>query len=324
MLRSPLADAFGLPTRMDELYRQALSGSGGSLTALATSLFVAPDEFLRQLEPLLALDIVRIEDDMLSVASPVDAMSRYVAGQAATVAEVGAQLNRLAAALPVLAELGGDTPELDSTALDGELSTEVDVPRILVSWMRESPGDLCFLRPDQWRLPSESEMARAVNTAVQAGRRVRAIYPARALQEAPAILMGRAAIGEQIRVLPDVPTRMAIIGATRAMLPEPLGVGNQRRILIRQQSIVQVLTAWFDQLWDSATAVATLDRGEARPDLRRLLLAQLARGAKDEQIARTLNISLRTVRRRIAALMTDLGVDTRFQAGVEAARRGWL
>jgi DNA-binding NarL/FixJ family response regulator len=108
------------------------------------------------------------------------------------------------------------------------------------------------------------------------------------------------------------------------MLPEPLGVGNQRRILIRQQSIVQVLTAWFDQLWDSATAVAMLDRGEARPDLRRLLLAQLARGAKDEQIARTLNISLRTVRRRIAALMTELGVDTRFQAGVEAVRRGWL
>ena len=190
--------------------------------------------------------------------------------------------------------------------------------------MDESPGDLCFLRPDQWRLPSESEMALAVNAAVRAGRRVRAIYPARALQEAPAILTSRAAIGEQIRVLPEVSTRMAIVGATRAMLPEPLGVGNQRRILIRQQSIVQVLTAWFDELWDSATAVTTLDRGEARPDLRRLLLAQLATGAKDEQIARTLNISLRTVRRRIAALMTDLGVDTRFQAGAEAARRGWL
>ncbi|WP_310525969.1 LuxR C-terminal-related transcriptional regulator [Nocardioides sp.] len=324
MSRRPLADAFGLPARIDELYRQVLSGSGGSLQALAASLFVAPHELVRQLAPLLELDIVRIDGDLLSVASPVDAVSRYVAGQAATVAEVGAQLSRLAAALPVLAELGGDTPELDSTAIDGEISIEADVPKILVAWIGESPGDLRFLRPDQWRLPSESEMALAVNTAVQAGRRVRAIYPARVLQEAPAILIGRAAIGEQIRVLPEVPTRMAIIGATRAMLPEPLGVGNQRRILIRQQAIVQVLTAWFDELWDSATAVTTLDRGEARPDLRRLLLAQLAAGGKDEQIARTLNISLRTVRRRIAALMSDLGVDTRFQAGVEAARRGWL
>ena len=30
------------------------------------------------------------------------------------------------------------------------------------------------------------------------------------------------------------------------------------------------------------------------------------------------------VRRRIAAIMSDLGADTRFQAGAEAARRGWL
>ena len=50
----------------------------------------------------------------------------------------------------------------------------------------------------------------------------------------------------------------------------------------------------------------------------------LAGGAKDEQISRTLGISLRTVRRRIASLMAELGVDSRFQAGMEAVRRGWL
>ena len=50
------------------------------------------------------------------------------------------------------------------------------------------------------------------------------------------------------------------------------------------------------------------------------LLQQLAAGAKDEQIARTLGLSLRTVRRRVADLMIELGADTRFQAGVEAVR----
>ena len=53
-------------------------------------------------------------------------------------------------------------------------------------------------------------------------------------------------------------------------------------------------------------------------------LLQLTEGAKDEQIARTLGISLRTVRRRIADLLSELGADSRFQAGVEAVRRGWL
>ena len=43
-----------------------------------------------------------------------------------------------------------------------------------------------------------------------------------------------------------------------------------------------------------------------------------------EQISRALGISLRTVRRRVAEITDDLGADSRFQAGVEAVRRGWL
>jgi DNA-binding NarL/FixJ family response regulator len=35
-------------------------------------------------------------------------------------------------------------------------------------------------------------------------------------------------------------------------------------------------------------------------------------------------MSVRTVRRRVADLMDDLGADSRFQAGVEAVRRGWI
>ena len=67
-----------------------------------------------------------------------------------------------------------------------------------------------------------------------------------------------------------------------------------------------------------------LDRGGPAPTCAGCLLRQLAAGAKDEQIARTLGLSLRTVRRRVADLLIELGVDTRFQAGVEAVRRGWL
>lgn len=324
MVRRPLAAAFGLPAAMEQLYRQVLPGSGSTIDAVAHSLLVTPDELVADLGPLLESDIVRLEGRVLSVASPSLAVSRYVASQALLLADASAHLTRLAEAIPVLAEMGIAVPQHEAQEIDGEIITGHDVPATLTTWIRESTGDLCFLRPDQWRLPSESDMAAVVDAAVRAGRQVRAIYPARALQEAPAVLLGRAAIGEQIRVVPEVSTRMAIVGSTRALIPDPLGVGTERRIMIRQQSIVELFTAYFDQLWDRATAVPTLDRGQARPDLRRLLLAQLADGAKDEQIARTLDVSLRTVRRRIAGLMVELGVDTRFQAGVEAVRRGWL
>ncbi|WP_244925358.1 LuxR C-terminal-related transcriptional regulator [Georgenia faecalis] len=50
----------------------------------------------------------------------------------------------------------------------------------------------------------------------------------------------------------------------------------------------------------------------------------LASGAKDETIARELGLSERTLRRRSSALLARLGAANRFQAGVQAARRGWI
>lgn len=93
--------------------------------------------------------------------------------------------------------------------------------------------------------------------------------------------------------------------------------------MVRQQGVVEAMTLWFGLLWERAV-VPDLDSGEPRLDLRRFVLEQMALGVHDEQIARRLGISLRTVRRRVAGLMSELGADSRFQAGVEAARRGWV
>ena len=46
--------------------------------------------------------------------------------------------------------------------------------------------------------------------------------------------------------------------------------------------------------------------------------------ATDTAIARHLAISERTLRRRLKDLMDELGVDSRFVAGVRAVERGWL
>jgi DNA-binding NarL/FixJ family response regulator len=56
----------------------------------------------------------------------------------------------------------------------------------------------------------------------------------------------------------------------------------------------------------------------------RKLLSLLAAGSTDESAGRRLGLSARTVRRMVANLLTRLGAGSRFQAGAEAARRGWL
>jgi DNA-binding CsgD family transcriptional regulator len=62
----------------------------------------------------------------------------------------------------------------------------------------------------------------------------------------------------------------------------------------------------------------------AFPEGYRDVLEQLRLGVTDQTASRQLNISPRTFSRRVADLLDYLGVKTRFQAGVEAARRGWV
>jgi hypothetical protein len=315
--------AFGLPSQIEPIYRRILAGSGQSVDQVAAMLLLSRERFLEQLAPLLALEVVSVEGGVLHVLDPATATSRALAAQAAELGTAARELARMAEVLPMLAERR-DTAVGNDQLIDGDVSSEHDVPALIAQWIREKRGDVSFLRPDQWRLPSESEMAVAVGNAVREGRRVRAIYPARAMSAAPHMLRMRAEIGEEIRVVPSVLTRLVIVGPRRAIVPEPLGTGSDHRVVVRQASLVGLFQAYFDELWETASRVDSRGDRLAERDPRRLLLAELADGVKDEQIARNLDVSLRTVRRRVAALMSELGVDTRFQAGVEAVRRGWL
>jgi hypothetical protein len=55
-----------------------------------------------------------------------------------------------------------------------------------------------------------------------------------------------------------------------------------------------------------------------------MLLQMLTAGLKDQAIARQLDVSLRTARRRLAQLMTATGATSRFLLALAAVRRGWL
>ncbi|WP_052684469.1 response regulator transcription factor [Lentzea aerocolonigenes] len=101
--------------------------------------------------------------------------------------------------------------------------------------------------------------------------------------------------------------------------------GGSVRLLVRAPAIVDILVAYFELLWARAVPVDLTPPPDDGLNARdRELLTLLAAGMKDRAIARALGITERTVGRRLTALMYALGVDTRFQAGVVAAHRGWL
>lgn len=323
---SPLT-LIGLHDSDERLYRQVLRASGSTWRVLSEVTGLAPDVLETEVARFAALGLVRVEGDVVRAVAPDLAFESALAAEQHRLQSAADRLDSLRSMVPSLVAehlVSRHRPErpVEVQAVDG-----VDVVALLRSLAEDSSGDMLWLRPDQWRLAMARDMDDLVRSLLASGRRSRAIYPARVLEEAPEALRRRAESGEEVRVLADVPARLSILGQSAALMPDRWGDNSGRRLVVREHSIIGALTALFESLWERAMSVPGLDGRQVDMDGnrgRQLLLQQLSGGAKDEQIARALGLSLRTVRRRVADLLDDLGVDSRFQAGVEAVRRGWI
>ncbi|MFI9385421.1 hypothetical protein [Kutzneria sp. NPDC052558] len=161
------------------------------------------------------------------------------------------------------------------------------------------------------------------------GVRFRALYAAEVLDNPGwlAQIAQMTELGEQARVLPQVPVKLCVVDARTAAVPL---TATGRTVIVSESALTHALQALFELMWSHATplrltpgarpAVTAADMDPGYGDLVNLLSA----GMKDDSIARHLNVSARTLRRRIAQLQDDLDAGGRFQAGVHAARRGWI
>lgn len=323
-----LMTALGFPPEVARLYDRLQALSGRPLGEVAENLGLTSDELGVVAADLVEAEILELRPDSVQVLGPALALSRMIETAADRARRAHEQLLNISRAVPHIAARSASLSDVDleesGQPIDGEIYTGRYVPESLSTLVRRTTGDLAWLRPDQWTFPWEPDMNQLVADAVASGRRARAIYPVRALAEVPAVLEARVEIGEDVRVLPIIPTRLLVIGTTHAILPDPLGEITTPRMMVRQRGLVEALALLFEELWERASPVVEYERGAKGDEPRRQLLHQLAAGAQDEQIARRLGLSLRTVRRRVAEVMAELGVDSRFQAGVEACRRGWL
>lgn len=130
--------------------------------------------------------------------------------------------------------------------------------------------------------------------------------------------------GGEVRIAPALPMKLLIADAATALVPLD-DSGSAGVVLFRSPTVVGALTVLFDSVWERATPYP-VDRGQpgALTPYQRQVLALLAASLRDEEIAARTHVSIRTVRRNVAAVLDHLGVTTRFAAGVQAAKRGWL
>lgn len=140
------------------------------------------------------------------------------------------------------------------------------------------------------------------------------------------------AAGQAVGVANGLPFSAVLSDSSAAVVDlgafDPEGEGSFE---VRLVPPVRAVTRLLEVVWGLSTPY--------RPGLREALLAEdrlplgerdqrilalLTTGASDQVIARQTGVSVRTVERRVRYLMDHLGAATRFQAGVQAARRGWI
>lgn len=179
----------------------------------------------------------------------------------------------------------------------------------------------------------------AEDQAVARGVRYRAVIDPAMLRAGELTLAqaaAAAAAGEEIRFADDVPLKLVLIDRRLAFLPvaeadAPEGPAHAvGALLVHQSGLLDALVALWETWWSAATPLVTGaqaladDVGPHLEDADAQVLGLLLGGLTDEAIGKQLGMSLRTVQRRVRALMELAGVSTRLQLGWHAARRGWV
>ncbi len=314
--------ALGVAAREEAVYRQLLVHGPVGLVTLSDLTSSSLADVRESVDALVALGLVRRAGDQVLVEAPERALGRLV--QEATARLVDAQAALGSARLSVPALLAENRSRRHGRAGSAELEMVApgDFLDVLARLLVETTGELVYLRPDQWALPVSRDADLALLQELRSGRESRALYPVAALAEPTGDVIRRIEAGEKVRVLDEVPTRLVVLGTEAALLPEWWGSPEGQRLLVRQPALVAALRQLFDLLWDRAH-VPPGSSEAIHTDGRRQLVAMLAQGLVDDQIARALGCSVRTVRRRVADLLAELGASSRFQAGVRAGERGW-
>ncbi|MEU0987948.1 LuxR C-terminal-related transcriptional regulator [Streptomyces sp. NPDC005953] len=132
--------------------------------------------------------------------------------------------------------------------------------------------------------------------------------------------------GTRIRLAPAVPLHLNVVDRAVTVLalgPAEDGAEPAEDVVLHSPRLASCFARVFEHHWGTGLPYGT-DSAEEWTPREREVLALLAAGTKDETIARRLGCSERTLRRLLASLVTRLGAESRFAAGVRAARLGLL
>jgi sugar-specific transcriptional regulator TrmB/DNA-binding CsgD family transcriptional regulator len=140
--------------------------------------------------------------------------------------------------------------------------------------------------------------------------------------------------GLELRVAESLPMKLVIADADLALVPLAVTPGGEPgAVLLQRSGLLAALDALFETTWHRAypLELSKLEGGPPAGDdeldgpsaLDRQILSLMLAGLTDQAVASQLELSLRTVQRRLRHLQDLAGVNSRLQLGWYAARHDW-
>ncbi|MGN5632096.1 LuxR family transcriptional regulator [Streptomyces sp. AC154] len=301
--RTALAQSLGLSVRrvtnaLDRLAEHSFTHPARGTAGLP--LAVAPSTALRNLIHLRQAELLHKSAELEELTGSVDRIAAQLLSSVNTPRSTGIETVRGAAAI------GARVASLLVSATE-EVAL-LDRPPYAAS------------RPDGMPAPLD------VAEPVRRGVRVRVAVDREGLSfHGRARGLGELAVqGVRIRVGTDLPTKLITVDRRVTLLPPTDAADPTASALVVSDALLSnALVPLFESVWERSVPIGSVTHDRIT-DEDRELLTMLASGLKDEAMARRLDIHVHTVRRRITRLMQALNAETRFQAGVQAALRGWL
>jgi sugar-specific transcriptional regulator TrmB/DNA-binding CsgD family transcriptional regulator len=315
----------GLP---ESVYRALLADPHSDLTLLARKLGVPDTEVRAALRRLVELSLVRERSDGRAYVpvSPEVALDAMLSVEQAELSRRERQL------LQARAELARLVRTTDTPATSVRQIRRIEDPDQVVAALNDLAAR-CYqetlniltdvLPADQLAASLEDDIE-----LTRRGVRVRLLYTREqaGVQHMRDYMKQMHGHGAQVRVADTLPHRLVVFDRAIAFLPVTPGRAGAGALVVREPAIIANLVTLFGSLWSGATDLDELTEsgGPGASEFDRNVLLLMSSGVKDEAAARQLNVSDRTYRRHVADILVRLGASSRFQAGVEAVRRGWL
>ncbi|MHC3000380.1 transcriptional regulator TrmB [Microbacterium sp. HJ5] len=319
-----MLDALGLDEAHTAVYRCVLQQSSASVVEVAEALGMSPPRVRPIVAELERLGLLARQGGSRDrfVASPPSMALRPL------LLERERGLSRAQEALTELSDLYRRSAEQRSVADVVDVVIGDDAVRQRVAQLQAaSTEQVRVLVLHEVALLSGEENIEE-DRALARGVQYRVIVESAVLERPGFLTAARemALIGEEIRVLPTLPTRMFIADDQMALVPmrsqtEDQGFGA---LLIHPSGLLDLVISIFEEYWRAAARFLPVAEVPTTEDVDGDLLRLLLLGVTDAAAATQLGISLRTVQRRVAELMEIAGVTTRMQLGAEAVRRSWV